>query len=309
MPSTPCTTLSHEVKENLSRYPNVLARVFHGRGKFFEGLSDMNIEWYPPYLFVQNFADHLDSDTANSLEALFQEESEIAAIIIQTRSWPEIETSILCQRENIELPLEHACRLSPKLNCHINLGKNRNTGAFLDMRAGWNWVYVNSQSKSVLNLFSYSGIFSLFALEGGASKVVNMDMSAGALKTAQRNHNLNGFNQGEAVFLKRDILKSSKQFSRYGPFDLIITDPPPYQKKAFRGWQDYKRLLGWCKNSLNENGTLLISLNNPHVSIEEFLEELRSFCPEAKSIEVIESSVEIKEINPQKGLKLVAMKI
>jgi 23S rRNA (cytosine1962-C5)-methyltransferase len=303
------TVLSQEINENLVLYPNVISRVFHGRGKYFDQLSHINIEWYPPYLFVQNFSDALDETVTTTLEQVFNDTPRMAAVIIQTRRWPEIESTILCQREDIELPIELAFHTAEELKCHINLGKNRNTGAFLDMRAGWDWVEKNSENKSVLNLFSYTGMFSLFALKGKANKVVNMDMSAGALKTAQRNHNLNGYNKGEAIFLKRDILKSSKQFSRYGPFDLIIADPPPYQKKSFTGWRDYKRLLAWCKDSLNENGTLLLSLNNPHVSQSQFEEELLICFPDAKDMEIIESSSEIKEVDPAKGLKLIAVKI
>ncbi|KZY46113.1 MULTISPECIES: class I SAM-dependent methyltransferase [unclassified Oleiphilus] len=301
--------LQQELLSNLSRYQDRAARVFHGRGKYFEALSSLNIEWYPPYLFVQNFSESLSDDIAASLKKVFDNNLYISAIIIQTRSWPELETSILYQRSECELPIEHTAKLSDKLKSHVSLGKNRNTGVFLDMRAGWQWVEENAQDKSVLNLFSYTSIFSLFALEGGAKKVINMDMSAGALRTAQRNHNLNGISQGKANFVKRDILKSRKQFSSYGPFDLIITDPPPYQKKAFRGWQDYKRLLGWCKDCLNENGTLLVSLNNPHVTHQQFKDELGDCFPETKEMTIIDSCAEIKENDPSKGLKLIAVSL
>ncbi len=307
MPTPINTELQNELNKNLSSYNNVTTRVFHGRGKYFSGLSSLNIEWYPPYLFVQNFAESLDESVTATLKEMFNDSPFISAIIVQTRSWPELDTSILCQRTERELPFEHISGLEKDIQCHVSLGKNRNTGVFLDMRAGWQWVEEHAQGKSVLNLFSYTGVFSLFALKGGANKVINMDMSAGALRTAQRNHHLNDIDPGKAKFVKRDILKSRKQFSSYGTFDLIITDPPPYQKKSFRGWQDYQRLLRWCKDCLNENGRLLVSLNTPHVTQQQFQEELSACFPDAKRMSLIESSPEIKESDPSKGLKLIAV--
>jgi 23S rRNA (cytosine1962-C5)-methyltransferase len=300
-------SLFDELNNNLFHYPQQAARVFHGRGHFFAELSQLNIEWYPPYIFVQCFSETLCDNAEAALDKLFSSRPEIGAVLVQKRTWPEISTSVLHDRLDTSLPVASNTQLSEHLLCQASLGKNRNTGVFLDMRSGWNWVRENAHEKNVLNLFSYTGVFSLFALQGGATKVVNMDMSAGALKTAQRNHQLNGMNSGQASYYKRDILKSAKQFSSLGPFDLIITDPPPYQKKAFRGWQDYKKLLTWCRNSLNENGTILASLNNPQATLEEFEYKLRESFPDAKSFTCIESSFEIKEQDKCKGLKLIAV--
>lgn len=300
-------SLFNELNNNLTQYPQQCARIFHGRGHFFTELGQLNIEWYPPYIFVQCFSETLCNNAEAALDKLFSSRPEVGAILVQKRTWPEISTTLLHDRLDTSLPLALNTSLSEPLLCQVSLGKNRNTGVFLDMRSGWNWVSENAAEKKVLNLFSYTGVFSLFAIQGGATKVVNMDMSAGALKTAQRNHQLNGMNSGQASFYKRDILKSAKQFSSLGPFDLIITDPPPYQKKAFRGWQDYKKLLSWCRNCLNENGTILASLNNPQATLEEFENKLRESFPEARSLNPIESSFEIKEQDKSKGLKLIAV--
>ncbi len=78
-------------------------------------------------------------------------------------------TSVFASRNEIELPLIFCGSLDDGVHCEIKLGKNRNTGVFLDIRAGGFWVKEHAKNKRVLNLFSYTGVFSLFALRGGAS--------------------------------------------------------------------------------------------------------------------------------------------
>ena len=181
----------NEITKNLKIFPQQAARVFHGRGQHFPNYEQLNIEWYPPYLFVQNFAGSLDSIIENQLKQLFTSHDFIDGILIQNRTRPEATTYILCERKSITLPLIFWTPLNPQLNIQITLGKNQNTGVFLDMHAGWDWVEKNAHNKHVLNLFSYTSAFSLFALKGGARKVINMDMAANVLKTAQRNHQKN----------------------------------------------------------------------------------------------------------------------
>jgi len=304
--------LLQEVTSNLKLYHDRAARVFHGRGHAFSSLEYLNIEWYPPYLFVQNFTHALDQDTQKALKTLMHEEEQkkayqVEAILIQNRYGPEITTEILAEKSHTELPLTIWSPLNESLSCQVTLGKNRNTGVFLDMRAGWDWVLNNSTHQRVLNLFSYTGVFSLFALKGQAANVVNIDMASGALKTAQRNHQFNQCSDGKASFYKRDILKSAQQFSRMGPYDLIIIDPPPYQRKSFTGWADYQKLLTRCEKSLNEQGKILACLNNPQVRMNEFIKNIHELLPSARLLEKIDSSPEIKEQDENKGLKIVAI--
>ncbi len=296
-----------ELRQQLNLSSGSARRVFHGRGRAFPGYEHLNIEWYPPYLFVQNFGETLGSDDQNNLKQLFDQTPDMAAILVQSRQWPDFVTEVLCERESIELPLQQWTSLGHDIECETSLGKNRNTGVFLDMRAGWEWVRKHSEKRSVLNLFSYTGVFSLFALSGGATRVDNVDMAANVLKIAQRNHQKNGLHDGKAAFYKRNILKSDRWFEGRQPYDLIIIDPPPYQKKAFHGWRDYRKLLQLCRSVLNENGQMFACLNNPQVTIDEFKQDLALTFPDCKAIEVIETAAEIREQDAGKGLKTVAL--
>lgn len=299
----------NEINNNLAICPEQASRIFHGRGHYFPGYENINIEWYPPYLFVQNFGETLEPEIEKELEQLFSVQTKVECIVIQNRTRPELSSYILCDRSTKKntLPLVFWSKLSPELSCQVTLGKNQNTGVFLDMRAGWSWIQEHANDKNVLNLFSYTSVFSLFALTGGANKVTNMDMAANVLKTAQRNHQKNDLSSGKSAFYKRDILKSAQQYAKMGPYDLIIIDPPPYQKKSFRGWQDYEKLLKRCRTCLSENGHLFVCLNNPQVTSEEFITKLQAIFPDAKKVESVATATEIKEQNSSKGLKTIAV--
>lgn len=296
-----------EISQNLKSNQLNAARVLHGRGRYFEGYEKLNIEWYPPYLFVQNFSDTLNDQQEADLSEIFDTHEFIDAVLVQKREFPDFKTEVLFSRKNVELPLEQWTTLAEEIKCETKLGKNRNTGVFLDMRAGWDWIKANSKERTVLNLFSYTGVFSLFALKGGATKVDNVDMAANVLKIAQRNHQQNNVHDGKAAFYKRNILKSDRWFESRQPYDIIITDPPPYQKKGFHGWTDYQKLLKQCKDSLAEDGILFTCLNNPQVTIDEFKTSLEQAFPEAKLLEVIPTAPEIKEQDQRKGLKTIAI--
>lgn len=296
-----------QTSNQLARFKTVAARVFHGRGKAFEGYEDINVEWYPPYLFVQNFDETLSEHLQQELRALFLKHEEIEAILIQSRGWPDSVTEVFLTRREIALPLSFPVSLPGEVTCEVTLGKNRNTGVFPDMRTGWHWVGDNSENKRVLNLFCYTGVFSLFALKGNAAQVDNVDMAPGVLKTAQRNHQLNGLNQGKAAFFRRDILRSDRWFEGRHPYHLIIIDPPPYQKKAFHGWRDYERLLDMAFGALAPGGQFFMTLNNPQVSLEEFLQDIRTHFPQNEGVEVLPSGEEIREQDDRKGLKIAVV--
>lgn len=293
------------LQQNLERYPDRAARVFHGRGKAFTGLDHLNVEWYPPYLIVQNFADTLSEEIRAELLHLFSQQPRIQAILHQFRSWPDTVTEVLISRDDtLTLPITHRVALAPDIQVEVSLGKNRNTGVFLDMRAGWDWVRAHAAEAKVLNLFSYTSVFSLFALRGGARSVDNVDMAANVHKIAERNHQLNDLHT-LATFVKRDVLTSARWFEHLAPYDLIILDPPPYQKGAFHGWPDYARLLQQCRSWLAEHGQLLVCLNHPPTSLDQLLDDLRQLFPDAQRFERTASAPEIRELNVDQGLKTV----
>ena len=112
------------------------------------------------------------------------------------------------------------------------------------MRHGRRLIREIGRGKRVLNLFAYTCSLSVAALAGGASRVVNLDLSKTALRTGRQNHITNQIDPRKAVFLPFDVMKSFGRLKREGPFDLVIVDPPLIKnllslpKKITQNWPD-----------------------------------------------------------------------
>jgi len=123
----------------------------------------------------------------------------------------------------------------------VNLHHGQKTGFFIDQRENRLMIQGLARDRSILNLFSYTGGFSLHALKGGAREVISVDSSQDALDMAERNAGLNGYHENSR-YVKSDVF----QYIRESPLDssLIICDPPALVKnrssldKGCRGYKD-----------------------------------------------------------------------
>jgi len=128
----------------------------------------------------------------------------------------------------------------------IDIVHSQKTGFFLDQREMRRLVGGLAGGRNVLDCFSYSGGFSVYALNGGARSVACVDVSEAALGQAKENIRLNGFDPGRQNFFVEDVF----QFLRdQDPgCDLVVLDPPAFAKKkadviqACRGYKDINRL-------------------------------------------------------------------
>lgn len=117
--------------------------------------------------------------------------------------------------------------------------EGQKTGFFLDQRENRRIARSGANGKRVLNLFSYSGAFGVYAAAGGAAAVTNVDVSERAIALARTNHGLNGF---DAEFIAADAFDWVRKNS--DRFDLVICDPPAFAKsrgdidRAARGYKD-----------------------------------------------------------------------
>ncbi len=113
------------------------------------------------------------------------------------------------------------------------------TGFFLDQRENRRIARSVANGKRVLNLFSYSGAFGVYAAAGGAAVVTNVDVSERAIALARTNHELNG---SDADFIAADAFDWIRKNS--DRFDLVVCDPPAFAKsradvdRAARGYKD-----------------------------------------------------------------------
>lgn len=131
----------------------------------------------------------------------------------------------------------------------VDIKNGHKTGAYLDQRLSRIKAGSLSKGASVLNCFSYTGGFGLWALKGGAKRIENVDVSEHALNAAKTGVAFNHLDPGRCKFLKKDVFAYLReQVEKGAKYDLVILDPPKFAesaanlKKACRGYQDINRL-------------------------------------------------------------------
>lgn len=147
------------------------------------------------------------------------------------------------------------------IKAYVDIEKGHKTGFYLDQRDNRQTLEGLVEGKKVLNCFSYTGTFGLYALRGGATHVTNVDMSQDALDIAKRNVELNGFDLSKVDFEKNDVFKLLRKYKEDGvKFDVIVMDPPKFAESkaqltgACRGYKDINRI---AMELLNPGGYLL----------------------------------------------------
>jgi 23S rRNA (cytosine1962-C5)-methyltransferase len=147
----------------------------------------------------------------------------------------------------------------------VNLSEYLDTGLFLDHRITRQMVKEQSNGKRILNLFSYTGSFSVYAVAGNAFKVVSVDLSKTYLNWAQKNMNLNFPDMANHEILHADVKQYLKTVTEKS-FDLIIMDPPTFSNSKrmedfFDVQKDHVELINDCMKSLANDGVLFFSTN------------------------------------------------
>jgi 23S rRNA (cytosine1962-C5)-methyltransferase len=282
--------------------PNNLSdsqRLFHGRGHAYPGLEHVNIDWIAPALIITLYAE-VEREWLETLCAelgtLF---SECESLQVQYRSRPRAPFELVKGSELTDL-----VALENGLKYHISLGRAQNTGLFLDIAHGRSWVKDNSQGKNVLNLFSYTCGFSVAAMAGGARQVVNIDMAKGALSTGRDNHRLNGHDVSRVIFQGIDIFKSWSRLKKYGPYDLLISDPPSFQKGSVNIQRDYYKIISRIPQLVKPGGMLMLCLNSPDLDDNFLRQQVIEHCSDCQLIGKIENPKVFKEAQQGKGLKV-----
>lgn len=160
--------------------------------------------------------------------------------------------------------------------------RGQKTGFFLDQRENRRLVESLTRGADVLNAFSFSGGFSLYAARGGARSVADLDISPHALAAARRNFALNQAHPSIAAAHHEQIQADCFAWLAEAPrrdFDVIILDPPSLAKREFEregAIRAYGRLVASALPRLRPGGLLLAASCSAHVSDAEFFEAVRT---------------------------------
>ena len=206
-------------------------RLVHGEG---DGLPGLIIDWYDGVCVMQAHSvgmfraktaicEALKSVFGDSLKAVYDKSSGTAPF----KAGLDLVDGYIYKADGFsddeQVVLENGNKFL------VNWTEGQKTGFFLDQRENRNLVGRYSKGRNVLNLFCYTGGFSIYALNNGAVHVDSVDSSKKAVEMVSRNMALNGFDAG----LHEDICADAMDFLRDVPedkYDLVIVDPPAFAK-------------------------------------------------------------------------------
>ncbi len=292
--------LLHEIEQNSSNLDHEFRRLFHGRGGVWQELRFITIDSIDTILFVQLFFDNGKEVEAALITLLeeFMQRSRHETLIVKRRYDRPVTTEVVVGRVH-----DNIVAIEDGIKFKLNLLENQNIGYFGDMKEGRRFIRNIAKDKRVLNLFSYTCGFSLAAKMGGAREVVNVDMSKRVLATGMQNHHLNTIDLKGVSFLPYNILKSFPKLQKRAPFDIIIIDPPTFQKRSFAASNDYIKIIQQLESLATHNATLLASLNAPDLD-ENFLKELiAKHAPSFLFQKRLPNVKEYKSLDEQRSLK------
>ena len=298
-------TLTEHVLLKLASLPQGAQRLFHGRGRCFSSLEHITVDWFEGQILVSLFKeppsvelDKLNKEFIKWTNTLEWKDSKALSLLLQHRSrdkspaeclWGDYQEQQIVNEEGLLFQLD--------------LGKNQNSGLFLDMRYGRRWVKENSQDKRVLNLFAYTCGFSVAAITGGADFVVNLDMAKAALSRGRENHRLNQHDLSSVKFFAHDIFKSWGKIKKYGEYDVIIIDPPTFQRGSFALTKDYQKILRRLPELLTKSGQVLACVNDPTIPAQFLIDGMREEAPNLEYQYRLDNPPEFLDIDVESGLK------
>ena len=282
---------------------NEFKRLFHGRGGLYEDWKHLTVDSIDDILSVALYSQEEREEELLDMLRAFISSSRHQTIVLQRRFLQGSPSELIVGELG-----ENLCVVENGMKIKLNLLSNRNSGYFPDMKNGREFVRENAKGKSVLNLFSYTCAFSLAAAFGGAKSVSNIDMSKGALTTGRTNHHLNDLEMRGISFHPYNILKSFSRIKKKGPYDLIIIDPPTFQKGSFEATKDYIKIITKLPQIASEDCLLLACLNSPDLDSEFIIKLVKEWAPSFKFVKRLENVNEFASEDEDRSLKNLVFK-
>ena len=160
------------------------------------------------------------------------------------------------------------------LKFEVNLSDYLDTGLFIDHRVTRGMVRDAAAGKRFLNLFAYTGSFTVYAAAGGASETVTVDLSPVYLEWAERNLELNGLAGPQHRLVRADSREFIASLNGRPQFDLAVIDPPTFSnsKRVDDDWdvqQDYQWLLNETLRCMTPGGVIYFSTNSRKFKFDE----------------------------------------
>jgi 23S rRNA (cytosine1962-C5)-methyltransferase len=249
-----------------------------------DGLPGITVDRYGDFLMVQLYSEawrpHLKLFTS-----VLQELLSPLGIYEKSRPQKTRELEAVSDSKNYGLILSG--KAAPKLlevtenglTFLVSLEQGLNTGLFLDQRRNRRDLMRRVTGKRVLNLFAYTGAFSVAAAFSGATQVTSVDASTGYTDWAKDNFSANRLNPRNHEFIVGDCLTTLGKLAQHGKrFDVILMDPPSFSTTArnrFTTRGGTSDLVATAIPLLTDGGLLIASSNHQKVDVADYLKELR----------------------------------
>ncbi len=290
------------IQNNLENKTFEIKRVFHGRGNFYEDFNYLTVDSLNEILFATFFEESSDeNEIIKALKDIANAYNYKTFIVQKKYKKDELNEAIIGEIPLFYIVVENG--LKYKINFF-----NKNIGIFLDMKIGREYISSICKDKNVLNLFSYTCAFCVVAINAKAKQVVNVDMAKSALTTGRENHHLNNLDTKKVKFMPYDILKSWNRRKKEGPYDIIIIDPPSFQKGSFAATKDYEKIIKKLPELARENCIVLSCLNAPELDSDFIKQKVEEFAPTFKFEKRLENLKEFITNNEEKSLKNLIFK-
>lgn len=237
-------------------------RLLFGEGDFLPGVT---VDLYERYAVLQTYSEGLEVVVPDVVKAL-SKRLKLRGIVQKTPSGLEPLYG--------ELPPPELTIKENGLDLIANLFDGQKTGLFLDHRDNRSALEHVCKDKTVLNLFSYTGAFSLYAARGGAAQVTSVDIAKAANDDAERNFAMNGFDPASHAFVSADCFDLLNVYTKEKrQFDVVVLDPPSLarnKKSKFAALRAYKKLNTLALRCVKPGGLLASASCTSQVSPEDF---------------------------------------
>jgi 23S rRNA (cytosine1962-C5)-methyltransferase len=179
------------------------------------------------------------------------------------------------------------------VNFAVNLDDGPMTGIFLDQREVRKTIRDKySKNRSVLNTFSYTGAFSVYAALGGAKVTTSVDLANRSLPKTSEQFALNNIDPKTQNIIVKDVFEYFKTAIKYkNRFDLVVVDPPSFarsKKITFSVSKDYVNLLKQIIQITNKGGVIVASTNYANLNLKRFRDFIDKAFKESRVKYIVE---------------------
>lgn len=246
-------------------------RIFNGEG---DGIGGLTIDYFAGYYLVTWYSEGIYSFKDEVISAL-QKVVSVKGIYQKKRFNTEgkyIEDHDLVLGEEPAWPI---IVKENNQNFAIYLNDGAMVGIFLDQREVRKLIRDKyAKGRTILNTFSYTGGFSVFAAAGGALKTTSVDLANRSLSKTREQFSINNIDYKEQEIIVEDVFKYFKYAARKGlKFDTVILDPPSFarsKKFTFSASRDYKNLLKEAIAITEDQGVIVASTNCSTFNMQKF---------------------------------------